>query len=96
LAITPANAPNEPGSLRLVHAGGGYDQTLAIASNFTANGDEIDVLFKTVPPTDHYSLTYIGGSGRQWTIFEDVPFSRLSDYSPPAHHTGAPKPSSGN
>jgi hypothetical protein len=92
LALAPADAPTEPGSLRLVHAGGGYDVTLAIATNFVANGDEVDMLFKTVPQTDHYSLTYIGGDGEEWTMFQDVPFSTLNGYSPPEPQPGAPPP----
>jgi hypothetical protein len=95
--LTPTAAPNEPGSLRLLHAGGGYDRTLAIASNFTPNGDQIDVLFKTVPQTDHYSLKYIGSDGHVWTIFQDVPFTSLKDYSPPAQpRAGVPRPANKN
>jgi hypothetical protein len=90
LSVTPAAAPKVPGSLRLVHAGGGYDSTLAIASNFVANGDEIDLLFKTVPQTNHYSLTYIGADGTVTTIFSDVPFSTLNDYSPPSKDLVSP------
>ena len=75
-----------------MHAGGGYDKSLPIASNFKPNGNQVDVLFKTVPRTDHYSLTYIGSDGHEWTIFQDVPFSSLNDYSPPAQETPASAP----
>jgi hypothetical protein len=83
-------AENEPGSLRLVHAGGGYDQTLAIATHFVPNGDQVDLLFKNVPKTSHYSLNYIDSSGKSWSIFQDVPYTSLNDYSPPDQYKQAP------
>ncbi|MGB7761387.1 MAG: hypothetical protein WBL61_16265 [Bryobacteraceae bacterium] len=79
--------------MHLVHAGGGYDKTLAIAGNVVPNEDKVDLLFKNVPKTAHYSLTYISGDGHEWPIFTNVPFSQLQDYSPPAQ---PPPPASNN
>jgi hypothetical protein len=89
LNLTPANAAKDPGSLHLVHAGGGFDQTLAIVSNAVPNEGVVDVVFTNVPKTDRYSLSYVTGDGAELPIFQNVPFSQLQDYSPPAQATPA-------
>jgi hypothetical protein len=78
LAISSADAPSFPGSLH-VKGSTGYDQTLDIASNFTANGDAIDVEFKKVPTNAQYSLSYINSYGEEDLMAENVPFKDLQD-----------------
>jgi hypothetical protein len=84
--MTQELAANEPGSLRLQGASGGYDKTLAIASNFQANSGHytVDVHFDSVPTNDSYSVSYIGSDGSTSTIVSGVPFHNLGDNSPGA------------
>jgi hypothetical protein len=89
LELTPESAATETGSLRLVHTGGGYDQTLAISSNAVPIAGLVEVLFKDVPKTDNYTLTYVTASGTELPIFSNVPFSALQDYTPPAQSAPA-------
>ncbi|HZS57202.1 MAG TPA: hypothetical protein VFA65_22560 [Bryobacteraceae bacterium] len=82
LEMTPAEASKEPGRLRL--QGGGVDKTLAIATNFVANEDTVDVLFQSVPTAGCYSLTYVSGDGQESTIVRSAPFDTLQDNSLPS------------
>jgi hypothetical protein len=85
LPLTQEQAVNELGSLRLEGASGGYDRTVAIASNFQANPDHdtVDVHFDSVPTKDNYSLSFIAADGTASAIVSGVPFANLKDNSPP-------------
>jgi hypothetical protein len=64
--------------LRLWGAASGFDVTLAVASNFVPDPDvtdTVDILFKNVPTSGTYSLSYIGDDGEERVLFESVPFS---------------------
>ena len=96
LDLTPEDAANEPGSLRLQGAAGGYDKTIPVAGNFVANpapDDTVDVHFDSVPTTDNYSLTYIAGDGSETMIVQNAAFSSLQDDSLPPENGGTPPPS---
>jgi len=87
LDLSLDDAQNEQGSLHLVGATRGYDQTIAIASNFSANpapDNTVDVHFESVPIKDSYSLKYLGSDGAETLIIESVAFSSLNDNSLPA------------
>jgi hypothetical protein len=97
LDLTQEEAVNEPGSLRLQGATGGYNQTIAIAGNFHANPaphDTVDLHFENVPTTASYSITYIGGDGTETTIVQNTPFESLHEV-PPTESNGAPAPTPG-
>jgi hypothetical protein len=91
LDLTQAQAAKETGRMRLVGSTG-YDQTLAISSNFVANPVEantVDLLFEDVPTSASYSLTYTGGDGSTITIVQGAAFDSLKDDS-----MDAPEPES--
>jgi len=79
LSLSQSDAQNETGSLHL--SGGGYDQTLAIASNCVPTGDHVDVVFKQVPIHASYTLSYVASGGGEYTIFQNTPFQSIQDTS---------------
>jgi hypothetical protein len=93
--LTQDEAASEPGKLRLRGSSAGYDKTIAIAGNFTANptGDgTVDVHFETVPTNGQYSLSYIAADGTETTIVDNAAVSALKDDSLPPEPTPAPTP----
>jgi len=92
LGLTPGDAANEPGSLRLQGTVGGYDRTLAIASNFQPNPDHntVDVIFRDVPTNANYSLTYIAANGTETTVVHNAPYNSLNDNSLPKQSSATP------
>jgi hypothetical protein len=80
LDLTQKQAAKERGKLRLQGTSGGYDKTVAIATNFVANPaphNTVDVHFEDVPTNSNYSLAYTGGDGTQTTVVQSTPFNNL-------------------
>jgi hypothetical protein len=88
LDLTPEQAANDPGSLRL--QGSGYDSTIDIAGGFTANPEPdntVDIVFEGVPIQGSYTLTYTG-SGQPVALVQGSPYSSLQDDSLPPGNEG--------
>lgn len=86
--LSPQAAQQETGSLRL--QGGGINQTLAIASNFVANEDTVDLIFSNVLTTASYSLTYIASDGTETQLVQGAAYSSLEDNSLPTQTNSEP------
>jgi hypothetical protein len=88
LDLTPEQAANDPGSLRL--QGSAYDSTIAIAGGFKANPEPdntVDIVFEEVPIQGSYTLTYTG-NGQPVALVQGASYSSLQDDSLPPENEG--------